>query len=362
MGGRLCIGVGLGLGWATACSPGTFVCQSDAQCVSSGVDGQCLQDGFCGFPDEDCDSGLRYGSGSGDLSGQCAPEQRGTSASTGDGTTTNAGDSSGSSSTLAVDGSGTGDTSTTAAETGPASTTMSTDSSSEADSSSTGAPLDPSLVLWLTFDDADVDGEFPDSSVYEHHGSCNDCPDLDEGIDGTGLRFDGASTYVRVPHTDLLSTPEGFTIAAWIRLDDTPVEQRSILTKTVGDDVFNSWELYFFPSPCDGCLHLSMAVGNGDEGVVSPDPIEIGQWVHVAGTWDGKLLTMWIDGEPVGDQPVAELQMDEHPILVGVDDDNDPDTPDGLDGYFAGLIDDVRVYDRALDQGELADLAADPGG
>ena len=360
---RGCGGVGLVIGWSIACSPGSFVCQSDAQCVSSGVDGQCLDDGFCGFPDSDCLSGLRYGDGSGDVSGQCAPEQGGGSTST---TTASAetsssdGNATSSSSGPAVDDSATDTGTTTGGDTGPVSTTTSAESSGDTDSSDTGEPIDPSLVLWLRFDDVVEDGMWLDSSGYDHHGICSECPSLSEGVDGFGARFDGESTYVEVPHSDLLSTPEGFTIAAWIRMEQPPQEQRSIVTKAVGEGVYNSWELYFFPGDpeCPDCLLLSMAVGDGDETIFSPQPVSIGEWVHVAGTWDGQTMTMWIDGQPMDERDVFDLQMDDHPILVGVDDDHDPATPLGLDGYFDGFIDDVRLYDRQLDDGEIAELAS----
>src|SRR5687768_7942645 len=55
---------------SVGCSPyggGTFTCTENTQC---GAGGTC-SDGFCSFPDSECDSGLRYGDLSGPLSGQC---------------------------------------------------------------------------------------------------------------------------------------------------------------------------------------------------------------------------------------------------------------------------------------------------
>lgn len=362
MGTRGGVGVGLVIGWSIACSPGSFLCQSDAQCVSSGVDGQCLEDGYCGFPDADCESGLRYGDGSGALSGQCAPIPGGgsTSATTASAETSSSGTDAASSTGPAVDDSATGSETTTGEDTGPASTTTSAESSSDGSSSSGGQPVDPSLVLWLRFDDMVEDGMWIDSSGYGHHGVCASCPDLAEGVDDLGAFFDGDSTYVEVPHSDLLSTPEGFTVAAWIYMVQPPEEQRSIVTKAVNDGVYNSWELYFFPEGvmCPDCLLLSMAVGDGDETAVSFEEIPTSEWVHVAGTWDGQIMTMWVNGQAVVERKIVELQMDDHPILVGADDDHDPSDPVGLDGYFDGFIDDVRLYDRRLDDDEIAELAA----
>jgi|GEM_PF-1187300 len=359
------IGIGLALAWSLACSPGSFVCQSDGQCVSSGVDGQCLEDGFCGFPDSDCPSGLRYGDGSGALSGQCAPEQTGGSTST---TSTTGGEPGSSSSGQAESSTGpaiddsateTSGTTSASADTGPASTTTSGGSTGDSGSSSTGEPLDPSLVLWLKLDDVVEDGMWLDSSGYDHHGVCTNCPELADGIDGFAARFDGDSTFIEVPHSDLLATPTGFTIAAWIYLEQPPEGQRSVVTKRVGEEEFNSWELYFFTGgvECPDCLIYSMAADTGDDTLVSPDSLAVQQWVHVAGTWDGDAMGIWVDGQLSDERPVNELFMDNNRIIVGADDDQDPADPEGLIGYFDGLIDDVRLYDRRLDEEELAALA-----
>jgi hypothetical protein len=58
-----------------ACSPfggGAFSCDEDVQC---GAGGQCEPNGFCSFPDPDCDSGRSYGEASGPLSGVCVGEE-----------------------------------------------------------------------------------------------------------------------------------------------------------------------------------------------------------------------------------------------------------------------------------------------
>ncbi|HEY5922877.1 MAG TPA: hypothetical protein VIV11_14460 [Kofleriaceae bacterium] len=65
---RVILACALALLWG--CSPyggGEFACTLDSQC---GPNGRCA-DGFCSFPDGNCDSGFRYGDLSGPLSGQC---------------------------------------------------------------------------------------------------------------------------------------------------------------------------------------------------------------------------------------------------------------------------------------------------
>lgn len=57
------------------CSPTTeFRCDDDHICLRDGKPGVCEDTGFCSFPDEDCDSGYRYGELSGDFADTCTPE------------------------------------------------------------------------------------------------------------------------------------------------------------------------------------------------------------------------------------------------------------------------------------------------
>jgi len=68
-----------GVLWWTACGPSTevFVCSSDSECTGAG-NGACQSNGYCAFPDADCDSGLRYGEyAGGGYSKMCVPVDEG---------------------------------------------------------------------------------------------------------------------------------------------------------------------------------------------------------------------------------------------------------------------------------------------
>ncbi len=58
-----------------ACAPDAFFCAEDGQCLQSGVQGTCEPSGVCSFPDDDCDSGRRFGEFAGALANSCVPVQ-----------------------------------------------------------------------------------------------------------------------------------------------------------------------------------------------------------------------------------------------------------------------------------------------
>jgi hypothetical protein len=77
---------GLGLGAIVGCHlASVFVCGADHQCVFKGVQGTCEATSYCSFPDDDCESGKRYGEYAGDgLQDECVPVDGGSGDTSGD--------------------------------------------------------------------------------------------------------------------------------------------------------------------------------------------------------------------------------------------------------------------------------------
>ena len=338
------------------CTTADFTCEADVQCMGQGP-GVCQPDGHCSFPDPECPSGHRYAEHSGPQSGLCVGV--GETGSTGGTGPTSAAvpttapadaddgpglDSSGPSTTEEAV------TTEPPGSTGPVVMTAGEETSSgEVD---TGEPVDPDLVLWLALDRAPL-GEVIDSSSYMGHGACEGtgCPEGGRGAVGGGAWFDGEDDVVTVPHADWLETTEGYTIAAFIRVAGMPLDFRAVMNKPWGPGQENSWEIYFQYE----LLHTGMSGVDGQYFDVTTDwPFPPDTWVHVASTWDGGLLTLWIDGQAMGSVEVTAIELDEQAVHVGADDDHYEMT---LAGYFLGDIDDVRVYRRALAEDELAALA-----
>ena len=79
--------------------------------------------------------------------------------------------------------------------------------------------------------------------------------------------------------------------------------------------------------------------------------LEGGRWYHLAATFDGEKLRTYKDGVPistvdvfgVADHEAAALAFGKHAVSAG---------------YFAGVIDDVRVYERPLGDQDVAELFA----
>lgn len=106
--------------------------------------------------------------------------------------------------------------------------------------------------------------------------------------------------------------------------------------------------------------HLGAESGDGDCYEGTPD---VGRWMHLAGTYDGAVMRLFVDGVEIGSRPLTgNIRTDDNPVTIGGEENNpvQGDVENELDGY----VDDVRIYSRALSAAEVAELArlhATPG-
>jgi hypothetical protein len=83
-----------------------------------------------------------------------------------------------------------------------------------------------------------------------------------------------------------------------------------------------------------------------DHDVSGPTPLGVNVWTHVALTFDGAMLRLYVGGVPVAALAVSgSIAVSSGPLTIG---------GNTLDfGHFSGLIDDIRIYNRALSQAEI---------
>jgi hypothetical protein len=67
-----------------------------------------------------------------------------------------------------------------------------------------------------------------------------------------------------------------------------------------------------------------------------------GQWHRIGLVWDGSHRTLYVDGVEVADDTQPGLQSSQMGLYIGTSKAMEPGT------YFSGLIDDVRIYNRAV--------------
>jgi hypothetical protein len=158
--------------------------------------------------------------------------------------------------------------------------------------------------------------------------------------------------YVAVPERNALDV-DRFTVAALIRY--TGVEN----DKTLGRwEVVEKAGAYWINIRTDGRVRVGGFFGGCtsaawkylDSGVVLPT----NTWTHVASTYNGSTLTVWVNGSRAGSRPVTgRTCSNNRPLAVGAK--NYPGAGI-LEAFWDGQLDDIRIYRRALSAAEILGL------
>jgi hypothetical protein len=150
--------------------------------------------------------------------------------------------------------------------------------------------------------------------------------------------------HVEVAHSDTLSFgTSDFTIAVWVRRD-AGEDRDDIITKK--DDIA---DLSFYIDS----EHQLTLYRKGGESVLSDTPIPTEQWVHLSATRQEGAVQFYIDAVPAG-SGINDLDLASTGVLrIG---SNRRPSDDATMNPLEGLIDDARIYDRALTAAEILEL------
>ena len=201
---------------------------------------------------------------------------------------------------------------------------------------------EPGLVGWWNFDE----GSGP--TVADATGNGN-AGTLTGGVQwiaretGGALEFDGSSGYVRIPFSESLRVlnKSGLTITAWFRADAIPTENKEVFQQGDANGTGRTW-LYITNV---GQIQTYL----GGAAVASGVNVTAGTWCHAAvviaeaGATD--TIQIYVNGKPVGTAVQRGMENSEGPYFIGCH--------KNMTNYWDGLIDDVRLYNRALSADEI---------
>jgi|GEM_PF-1409302 len=173
-------------------------------------------------------------------------------------------------------------------------------------------------------------------------------PHLASGKLGKAMVCDGVGELVEVPHTSRLDPPR-LTVEAWIRLADYPSGKdgrRWIVNKNAHEQAPSHYALVIDGKKAGA--YLNVGGPQGCHAAWSPELLALNTWHHLAMSYDGAVLRLYCDGRAVASQAVNKPRVSGNtPLVIGCRQDGSPSS------YFKGLIDEVRIYDRALTPEEV---------
>lgn len=198
------------------------------------------------------------------------------------------------------------------------------------------------LVLYHAYDEG-AGAKAEDLSGNGHAGEI-DSQNWVDGKFGKALEFEGenSGTFVTVESTAKLNVNE-CTFMAWINAEHWN-GVRQIVGKSVHGGCGGRVQYGLFSEGGVFKLRLETDAGRAD---IATDLPDTGKFVHVAFTNDGDTAHIYIDGESVIDQDVpGKLNENDDPWRIAQDCER-------LNYIFAGIIDEVRLWNRALSEDEI---------
>jgi regulation of enolase protein 1 (concanavalin A-like superfamily) len=221
------------------------------------------------------------------------------------------------------------------------------------------------LIAYWPFDEGT--GTTLHDIVSGHDGTIWGDPKWGAGVSGLALEFDGSGDLVRVPYSaalQLRSTGQ-YTVAAWVYVVNT--SGGLILFSGQGCVTCANWYLGVRCAEDDAPLWgganepnnfvfgVRRASGWGPpEGGWVHAPIVPETWQHVAATYDGSTLILYIDGQVADSNNAATLPWDNTTMPFSIGGDTGCTAVGRY--FFTGKIDDLQIYNVALWQDEIQDI------
>lgn len=162
---------------------------------------------------------------------------------------------------------------------------------------------------------------------------------------GASLNFDGSNDYVNLPDELKQAVAEDITVEAWFRAEDFTGERSIVhnLEWTANGQLYAGYALH---TRTGNQISGTIATGNNQLTVLSVDGLNTGQWYHVAMTYDGSTVRLYLDGQEVNSAEVDGGPIDYSPLPLAFNIGRYYDTNE--ERFFQGDIDEVRIWDRAL--------------
>ena len=197
------------------------------------------------------------------------------------------------------------------------------------------------LVAYWSFDEGSGQTAY-DASGNGNNGTLTNGPKWTKGKSGSALQFDGTDDYVEVSDDESLDITDAITIEAWVKAESANFGTdwiRSIIKKDYAYILrieegtnklsFHVWTNNTADSQCE--VSLSWTTG---------------EWYHVVGTYDGSYQRIYRNSQVVQTKELTgTIDTSTKNFLIG-------GITTGAE-QLHGLIDEVRIYNRALSEEEI---------
>ncbi len=221
----------------------------------------------------------------------------------------------------------------------------------------TQAPPPPpgGLVAAYGFEDASTSTTTADASGHNLTGTIQNA-EFVTGRFGTALNFHGTNgqspdaSFVTIAPDAALDLTTGMTISAWVKPSTSLPQWPTVVMKQRDSEL--TYALY--ANSNTGQPNINYTSDGSEVNLNAGSGLPVGEWTYLAGTFDGTTMKLYVNGNLVGTLATsAPIDVTGGVLRIGADDV-------WQDESFPGVIDEVRIYNRALSQAEIQNDMANP--
>ena len=188
-----------------------------------------------------------------------------------------------------------------------------------------------------------------DASGNGFAGALVNRPTWTSGWLGGGLSLNGTNDYVQIPNPGPLS-PQKLTLSLWVNPSSFANANGSSMLANVGlrDGSDGHYGLAIDTTGRPVAM-VSIGEGEGNTSYLKGSALTVGQWSHLAMTYDNATLKLYVDGVGAGQVSINRVRTTSPaPLVVGRRGD--------AAQYFKGVLDDVQLYSQALSATDITAL------
>ncbi|MHC4889962.1 MAG: LamG-like jellyroll fold domain-containing protein, partial [Planctomycetota bacterium] len=208
---------------------------------------------------------------------------------------------------------------------------------------------------WLEADSSGVDlvahwklDGNADDLIGGNHGTVYGNPVWTIGqLDGA-LYFDGVGDFVDCGNDSSVNLTNNFSISTWFNLNDAgqalPICKGNVTAYASGG------AYSFLCVPANGIFAFYLRGSNNTEYAYATTTVPLSEWTHIVGTFSNRNINIYRNGSFADDGVLgtSTINTNNGPLAIGAEGDG------GMS--FDGMIDDVRIYNRALTEAEAEEL------
>ena len=203
-----------------------------------------------------------------------------------------------------------------------------------------GAKPEEGLIAWWAFDE---EADAPVTLDYSGHGLGGVLHDAQRapGIDGNALVCRGGSAKVQ---SDIrLSPAAAMSIACWIKSEAEGQGNTWFINRIFSGGTSSGYRIGLLDDrPC-----FEIPVTEWSHHLSAPDPVAVGEWVHLGGSFDGQVMRLYVNGAEVASmERPGPVHANDFDLCLG-------NFSVGHQAHFTGLLDEVKLYNRALSPEEM---------